>query len=87
MTHDEALARIKKILMDELRVPEKRITPDASFRGRMALDSFDVLDLIHRLEKVFGLSEGLGAYRNLDTVAKLVDFVVERTRARAGGGA
>jgi acyl carrier protein len=76
MTADAALAIIKEVLEMQFGVPPQKITREATFRGKLALDSLDTINLIQSLEKRFGLSEGLEAYAELHTVGMLVDFVV-----------
>jgi acyl carrier protein len=78
MTNDEVLSQLKTILQRDFAIAPEKVTPEASFRGTLGMDSLDVVDLIFFLEKSFALNAGLEAYRELHTVRKLVDFVVAR---------
>jgi acyl carrier protein len=76
MTHDEALKKVQAILTGDFAVPAEKITPEATFRGTLGLDSLDAVDLVFFVEQAFGMKNGLHAYRDLHTVAKLCEFIV-----------
>ena len=80
MTRDEVLAKVRDILAADFAVPLEKIVPEASFRGTLGLDSLDAVDLVFFVEQAFGMKAGLHAYRELHTVAKLVDFILAYPR-------
>lgn len=81
MTHDEVLAKVKQILQADFRVAPERVTPDASFRGALGLDSLDAVDLIYLLSKEFGLKPDIESFRDLDTVQKVVEYLASKSKA------
>ena len=76
MTTEEVLSQLRQILSADFKIPPEKVTPDATFRGTLGMDSLDVVDLIFFLEKTFKLNAGLEAYRELHSVRKLCEFVV-----------
>ncbi len=87
MTHDEARAKLREILMTDFKVPEAKITDDATFRGAFGMDSLDAVDFIYLCTKSFGLKADVSAFRELHTFKLVVDFVVaESEKQRAAGG-
>jgi acyl carrier protein len=78
MTHEQVLAKVKQILQADFRVAPERVTPDASFRGGLGLDSLDAVDLIYLLSKEFGLKPDLEQFRDLDTVQKVVEYLAAK---------
>ena len=72
MTEDQVLARLKEILQADFRVAPELVTPDATFRGSLAMDSLDTVDLIYLCCREFGLKPDVEAFRDLDTVQKVV---------------
>jgi acyl carrier protein len=87
MTKQELEAKIRKILVEDFRVPAASVEDGATFRGTFRLDSLDIVDFILLLQKDFGFKAPTESYRELDSFAKLVAFV-ERTlrdRERAAG--
>jgi len=83
MTHDEVLSELKEILQADFRVAPEKVTWEASFRGALGLDSLDAVDLIYLVGKRFGVSATIEAFRDLHTVRKVVDYIVE-ARKNAG---
>jgi len=45
--------RVKKIVVDQLDVDEKEVTPEASFVEDLGADSLDLVELIMSLEEEF----------------------------------
>ncbi len=80
MTHDEVFAKVSAILTGDFKVPPEKITPGASFRGTLGMDSLDAVDLIYLLGKEFGIKATVDQFKDLHTVQKVVDHLVERTR-------
>lgn len=77
MNHDQVLAKLKEILQADFRVPPEKVTPDATFRGKLGLDSLDAVDLIYLLGRAFGFKTEVESFRDLHTVQKVVDHLVE----------
>jgi acyl carrier protein len=78
MTEAEALSHLRELLRDEFAVPPGKVTRAASFRGTLGLDSLDVVELIAALERRFSVRATLDDYRQLDTVDKLLAFLLAR---------
>jgi acyl carrier protein len=47
--------RVKKIIVDQLGVDEKEVTPEASFIDDLGADSLDTVELVMAFEEEFGL--------------------------------
>ena len=83
MTHEEAFARLKEILERDFEIPPEKVTLDASFMGTLGMDSLDVVDFVSYIEYAFDIDVGLQAYRDLDTVQKLLDFLIAQKNQAA----
>ena len=46
---------VKEALVDSLAVDDEDVTPDATLVGDLGAESIDILDIIYRLEKNFGI--------------------------------
>jgi acyl carrier protein len=82
MTDGDVLAKLTEILTRDFRVPREKITPDATFRGNMGLDSLDAVDLIYLLKKTFGLDVNVHAFRDLHAVKDVVAFIANENEAK-----
>jgi acyl carrier protein len=52
---DEIRAGVTKVLVEALGVDEDDITPPATLFGDLGAESIDLLDIVFRLERVFGI--------------------------------
>ncbi len=54
-THDEIYEKVRSTLVDALGVDEEDVTPAASLRNDLGAESIDLLDIVFRLERNFGI--------------------------------
>ena len=52
---EEIFNGVKEALVDALAVDDEDVTPDATLVGDLGAESIDLLDIIYRLEKNFGI--------------------------------
>ena len=55
MSRDEIFGEVQEVLVDALGVDEEEITAEATLMGDLGAESIDFLDIVFRLEKVFGI--------------------------------
>ena len=82
-TPDEITARVTRILQQDFKVDPQKITPAATFRGDMALDSLDVVDLVFFVQKEFQIKAKVEEYQDVKTLARLVDHLHKKILAAA----
>jgi acyl carrier protein len=76
INREEALERVRSILVEQLGVDEEQVTGDASFQGDLDADSLDLVELIMELEDQFGLKISDEDAQKIATVGEAVDYVV-----------
>src|SRR5262249_34507726 len=54
-THDEIFQKVQATLVDALGVDEDDVTPDATLTNDLGAESIDMLDIVFRLERNFGI--------------------------------
>jgi len=54
-THDEIFQKVQATLVDALGVDEDDVTKDATLRSDLGAESIDLLDIVFRLERNFGI--------------------------------
>ncbi|HEX2376092.1 MAG TPA: acyl carrier protein [Gaiellales bacterium] len=79
MNREEALERVRSILVEQLGVDEEQVTEDASFQGDLDADSLDLVELIMELEDQFGLKISDEDAQQIATVGQAVDYVVSHS--------
>ena len=55
ISRDEIFKKVQAVLVDALGVDEEEVTPKATLMGDLGAESIDFLDIVFRLEKVFGI--------------------------------
>jgi len=75
MNRDEALDRVRAILVEQLGVDEDQVTESASFQGDLDADSLDLVELIMELEDQFGVKISDEDAQKIETVGQAVDYV------------
>ncbi|HEX5559073.1 MAG TPA: acyl carrier protein [Gaiellales bacterium] len=79
MNREEALERVRGILVEQLGVDEEQVTEDASFQGDLDADSLDLVELIMELEDQFGLKISDEDAQKIATVGEAVDYVTSHS--------
>jgi acyl carrier protein len=54
-THDEIYQKVQSTLVDALGVDEDDVNPDATLFNELGAESIDLLDIVFRLERNFGI--------------------------------
>jgi len=75
MTHDEIVAAVNRVLVEEFELAAADIRPDARLRDDLGLDSLDAVDLVVSLEQTFGGRVAEGEARKVRTVGDVYALV------------
>ena len=73
-SQDEIFTKVSATLVEALNVDEEEITPTSTLQGDLGAESIDLLDIIFRLEREFGIpiiAADLALYR---AVLKILDL-------------
>jgi len=55
ISRDKIFQQVQGVLVDALGVDDNEVTPAATLMGDLGAESIDFLDIVFRLEKVFGI--------------------------------
>ena len=67
--------RIKEIIIEQLRVNEEDVLPNASFTDDLGADSLAVVELIMAFEGEFGIQIPYEAAEKIITVQSAIDYM------------
>ena len=71
------LDTVKKVVVDQLSVDEKLVTPEARFTDDLGADSLDTVELVMALEEEFDTEIPDADAEKVVTVGDVVDYIKE----------
>lgn len=77
MDRIEAEKKIKQILADKLRIDIAKITPEASLRDDLGMDSFGAVEVIFEIEDAFNINVPDEDAQNINTFKDMADAIVK----------
>jgi len=77
---DNAFAKIKEIVVEQLGVDEEEVTEKASFVDDLGADSLDIVELIMALEEEFDMEIPDEDAEKISTVGDALKYIKENTQ-------
>lgn len=78
MSREDVLARVKKVIVEEMSVKDEEVTEAASFTEDLGADSLDVVELVMAFEEEFGIEIPDSDSNSLKTVGDAVDYILKQ---------
>jgi len=72
---DDAGAKVKEIIINELGVDPEKVTPDAAFVEDLGADSLDTVELVMAFEEEFGLDIPDEEAEQMRTVGDAIKYI------------
>jgi len=82
MEKEEIIKKINEFLIEEFEIEPELLTPDASLKETLNIDSLDFVDLIVIIEKNFGFkvkAEDMAGVRNLQD---FYDYIINQVNIK-----
>jgi len=76
----EVEAKVKKIISEQLGVPESDVKPEASFVNDLGADSLDTVELVMALEEEFGVEIPDEDDEKIATVQNAIDYITAKAK-------
>jgi acyl carrier protein len=73
-------AKVKKIISEQLGVPEADVKPEASFVNDLGADSLDTVELVMALEEEFGVEIPDEDAEKIATVSNAVEYIKAKAK-------
>lgn len=75
MTREEIEDKVKNFLIEDLEVEEENITPDASLKEDLGIDSLDFVDIVVIVDKTFGFKIKPEDMVGVRTLSQFCDYI------------
>lgn len=72
--------RVKKIIVNELNIPEEKVTLEASLVDDLGADSIDAVEVIMAIEDEFGIEINDEAMKNVQTIGDMVEYIEKNAK-------
>jgi acyl carrier protein len=79
-TMADVIAKVKKIISEQLGVPEGDVKPEASFVNDLGADSLDTVELVMALEEEFGVEIPDEDAEKIITVQNAIDYIKAKAK-------
>lgn len=73
-------AKVKKIISEQLGVPEADVKPEASFVNDLGADSLDTVELVMALEEEFGVEIPDEDAEKISTVQSAISYIKAKAK-------
>jgi acyl carrier protein len=80
MTMADVVAKVKKIISEQLGVPEADVKSEASFVNDLGADSLDTVELVMALEEEFGVEIPDEDAEKIATVQNAIDYIKAKAK-------
>jgi acyl carrier protein len=77
---NDIFERVKNIIVEQLGVEEKEVTPSASFVDDLGADSLDTVELVMAFEEEFNIEIPDEDAEKIRTVQDAIDYISERAQ-------
>ena len=81
MTYQEIVQKINHFLTEDFEVAAAALTPQATLKETLDLDSLDYIDLIVAIESNFGFKVKPEDFQPMETIKDFYDYVAQRLNA------
>ncbi len=72
--------RVKKVVVERLKVSEDQVTETASFEHDLKADSLDIVELVMGLEEEFEIQIPDEDAEKISTVEQAINYIDQKTR-------
>ncbi len=78
MQNDEIIRKINRLLVDEIEIEENEISPAASLKQDLGIDSLDFVDLFVLIEHQFGFKMKAEEMTDVKTLQDFYNYIIKR---------
>ena len=75
MTKQEIATKINELLVEEFEINPEALTPDASLKNDLEIDSLDFVDIVVIIDREFGFNPQAAELKNVKTLDEFYNYI------------
>ena len=75
MTRQEIIEKVNALLVEEFEIAEELLTPEASLKEDLEIDSLDFVDIVVLIDREFGFKPQAAELKNVKTLGAFYDYI------------
>lgn len=75
MTKKEIIDKVNSLLMEEFEIEGGLLTPEASLKQDLEIDSLDFVDIVVLVDREFGFKPQASELKNVKTLGEFYDYI------------
>ena len=75
MTKQEIIDKVNALLVEEFEIAEDLLTPEASLKQDLEIDSLDFVDIVVLIDREFGFEPQAGELKDVKTLGAFYDYI------------
>lgn len=75
MTKQEIITKVNNLLVEEFEIEENLLTPDASLKNDLEIDSLDFVDIVVLIDREFGFKPKAEELKTVKTLQDFYDYI------------
>ena len=75
MTNEQIVEKINGLLVDEFEIAEESLTPEASLKDDLEIDSLDFVDIVVLIDREFGFKPQAQELKQVNTLQDFYDYI------------
>jgi acyl carrier protein len=75
MTKQEIATKINELLVEEFEINPEALTPDASLKNDLEIDSLDFVDIVVIIDREFGFKPQAAELKNVKTLDEFYNYI------------
>ena len=75
MTKQEIIEKVNTLLVEEFEIAEQLLTPEASLKQDLEIDSLDFVDIVVLIDREFGFKPQAAELKGVKTLNEFYDYI------------
>ena len=78
MNKNEIIEKVNNLLVEEIEISPEVLTPEASLKQDLEIDSLDFVDIVVLIDREFGFKPKAEELKNVKTLLDFYDYIAEQ---------